>query len=94
MAVKADRKKNAKQFYRKLLLVYQARRRHELKAKHNAKDDSRPKAKAAYHRWNELEEGSDEEEIDGENDESFDNVHDSDSDNDNVNGCEWSSCLP
>ena len=88
MAVKADRKKNAKQFNPQLLVFYQARRRRELQAKHNAKDDSRPKAKAAYHRWNELEEGSDEEEIDEENDESFDNVHDSDSDNDNVNGRE------
>ena len=65
---------------------YQARRRRKLQAKHNAKDDSRPKAKAAFHRINELEEDSDEEEIDEENGESFDNDDDSDSDNNNVNG--------
>lgn len=81
MAVKADRKQNAKQFNPQLLLFYQARRRRELQAKHNAKDDARPKAKAAYHRINELEEDSDEEEIDEENDALSDNGDDSENDN-------------
>ena len=81
MAVKADRKQNAKQFNPQLLLFYQARHRRELQAKHNAKDDARPKAKAAYHRINELEEDSDEEEIDEENDALSDNGDDSENDN-------------
>ena len=81
MAVKADRKQNAKQFNPQLLLFYQARRRRELQAKHNAKDDARPKVKAAYHRINELEEDSDEEEIEEVNDELSDNGDDSDNEN-------------
>ncbi len=35
--------------------------RRKQQAKHNAKDDARPKAKAAYHCMNELEEGLNEE---------------------------------
>ena len=86
MEVKADRKKNAEQFNPQLLLFYQARHRRKQQVKHNAKDNSRPKVKAAYHCINELEEDSDEEEIDKENGDSFDNDNDSVSDNNNVNG--------
>jgi hypothetical protein len=39
---------------------FQARRRRKQLAKHNAKDDARPKAKAVYHCMNELEDNSDE----------------------------------
>ena len=42
MAVKADQ-------FNPQLLLFQAHRRREQLAKHNAKDDARPKAKAAYH---------------------------------------------
>jgi hypothetical protein len=70
MAVKNDRKKHAKQFNPQLLLFYQARRRREQQAKHNANNDARPKPKAAYHRMNELvAEDSDEEDEEG----SYDN---------------------
>ena len=48
---------------------FQARRRREHQAKHNAKDNARPKAKATYHRMNELAEDSDEEEMGNDNDE-------------------------
>ena len=65
MAVKTDRKKHAKEFNPQLLLFYQARRRREQQAKHNAKDDARPKPKAAYHRMNELAEDSDDEDEEG-----------------------------
>lgn len=65
MSVKADRKKHAKQFNPQLLLFYQARRRREQQAKHNANDNARPKPKAAYHRMNELAEDSDEEDDEG-----------------------------
>ena len=90
MAVNADRKKNAKQFNPQLLLFYQAQRRRKLQAKHNAKDNSRPKAKAAYHCVNELEGESDEEEMPEEkgdfSDTEEDSDNDNDNDNDNVNG--------
>jgi len=85
MAVKADRKQNAKQFNPQLLLFFQARRRREQLAKHNAKDDARPRAKVAYHRMNELEDDdSDDEDSAHENAELSDNENNSDSDNYNV----------
>jgi hypothetical protein len=53
---------------------FQARRRREQLAKHNAKDDARPRAKAAYHCMNELEDkDSDEEDSANENAELSDN---------------------
>jgi len=83
MAVKADRKQNAKQFNPQLLLFFQARRRREQLPKHNAKDDARPRAKVAYHRMNELEdEDSDSDEEDSANEKA--EFSDSDSDNYNV----------
>ncbi len=85
MAVKADRKQNAKQFNPQLLLFCQARCRCKQLAKHNAKDDPRPRAKVAYHRMNELEDDdSDDEDSAHENAELLDNENDSDSDNYNV----------
>jgi hypothetical protein len=85
MAVKADRKQNAKQFNPQLLLFFQARRRREQLAKHNAKDDARPKAKLAYHCMNELEDDdSDEEDSAHGNAELSDNENNTDSDNENV----------
>ncbi len=53
-------------------------------AKHNAKDDARPKAKAAYHCMNELEDNLDEEDSSNEKDELYNNENNSDSDNYNV----------
>ncbi len=54
-------------------------------AKHNAKDDARPRAKAAYHSMNELEEiDLDEEDSANEKAELSDNENNSDSDNYNV----------
>jgi hypothetical protein len=79
MAVKADRKQNAKQFNPQLLLFFQARRRREQLAKHNAKDDARPRAKVAYHRMNELEDDDlDDEDSAHENAELSDNENNSD----------------
>jgi hypothetical protein len=66
---------------------FQARRRRKQLAKHNAKDDARPKAKVAYHRMNELEdEDSDSDEEDSANEKAAlsDNDNNSDSDNYNV----------
>jgi hypothetical protein len=87
MAVKNDRKKNAKQFNPQLLLFYQARRRREQQAKHNAKDDARPKPKATYHRMNELAEDSDEEDEEGEyENRAFDDDDDDPTDEHDDNG--------
>ena len=84
MAVKTNRKKHSKQFNPQLLLSFQARRRHEHQAKHNAKDDARPKAKAAYHCMNELAaEDSDEEEMGNDNDESSEDEDDDHGDQNN-----------
>ena len=64
---------------------FQARRRREQHAKHNARDDARPRAKVAYHRMNELEDDdSDEEASAHENTELSDNENNSDSENYNV----------
>jgi hypothetical protein len=64
---------------------FQACRRRKQLAKHNAKDDARPRAKVAYHCMNELEDDdSDEEDSAHENAELSDNENDSDSDNYNV----------
>jgi hypothetical protein len=83
--VKADRKQNAKQFNPQLLLFIQARRRRKQLAKHNAKDDARPKAEVAYHCMNELEDNnSDEEDSAHENAELPDNENETDSDNYNA----------
>ena len=82
MAVKTDRKKHSKQFNPQLLLSFQARRRREHQAKHNAKDDARPKAKAAYHCMNELAADSDEEEMGNDNDESSKDESSKDEDDD------------
>ena len=85
MAVKTDRKQKAKQFNPQLLLFFQARRRREQLAKHNAKDDARPKAKVAYHCMNELEDDNlDEEDSAHEHPGLSDNENDSDSENYNV----------
>ncbi len=85
MAVKADRKQNAKQFNPQLLPFFQARRRCEQLAKHNAKDDARPKAKVAYHCMNQLEDDDlDDEDSAHENAELSDNENDSDRDIYNV----------
>jgi hypothetical protein len=85
MAVKADRKQNATQFNPQLLLFFQVCRRREQLAKHNAKDDARPRAKVAYHRMNELEDDNlDDEDSAHENAELSDNENNSDSDNYNV----------
>ena len=59
MAVKSDRKTQSKQLDPQLLLAFQARRRREYQAKHNANEDARPKAKVAYRRMNELGEDAD-----------------------------------
>ena len=83
MAVKSDRKKHSKQFNPQLLLSFQARRRREHQAKHNAKEDARPKAKAAYHRMNELAADSDEEEMGNDNDESSKDEDDDQGDQNN-----------
>ena len=83
MAVKTDRKKHSKQFNPQLLLFFQARRRREHQAKHNAKDDARPKAKAAYHCMNELAADSDEEEISNDNDEPSEDEDDDQGDQNN-----------
>ncbi len=84
MAVKADRKQNAKQFNPQLRLFQACRRRKQL-AKHNAKDDARPRAKVAFHRMNELEDDdSDEEASAHENTELSDNENNSDGENYNV----------
>ncbi len=64
---------------------FQARRRCKQLAKHNAKDDARPRAKVAYHRMNELEDNnSDDKDSAHENVELSDNENNSDSDNYNV----------
>ncbi len=64
---------------------FQACRRRKQLAKHNAKDDARPRAKAAYHRLNELEDdNSDDKDSAHENAELSDNENNSDSDNYNV----------
>jgi hypothetical protein len=64
---------------------FQARRRREQLAKHNVKDNARPRAKVAYHLMNELEDDdSDEEDSAHENAELSDNENNSDSDNYNV----------
>ena len=85
MAVKADRKQNATQFNPQLLLFFQVCRRREQLAKHNAKDDARPRAKAAYHCMNELEDKAlDEEDSANEKGELSNNENNSDSDNYNV----------
>ncbi len=64
---------------------FQARCRRKQLAKHNAKDDARPRAKVAYHRMNELEDNnSDDVDSAHENAELSDNENDSDSDNYNV----------
>ena len=83
MAVKTDRKKHSKQFNPQLLLFFQAWRCREHQAKHNAKDNARHKAKAAYHRMNELAEDSDEEEISNDNDESSEDEDDDQGDKNN-----------
>ena len=83
MAVKTDRKKHSKQVNPQLLLSFQARRRREHQAKHNAKDDARPKAKAAYHRMNELAADLDEEEMGNDNDESSEDEDDDQGDQNN-----------
>ena len=83
MAVKTDRKTHSKQFNPQLLLSFQARRRREHQAKHNAKEDARPKAKAAYHRMNELAEDSDEEEMGYDNDEPSEDEDDDQGDQNN-----------
>ena len=77
IAVKADRKQNAKQFNPQHLLFRACCCCKQL-AKHNAKDDARPKAKAAYHRINELKEDLDEEDSANEKAESSNNEDDSD----------------
>jgi len=59
IAVKADRKQNAKQFNPELLL-FKSLLPLQTTCKNNAKDDARPKAKAVYHCMNELEDNSDE----------------------------------
>jgi hypothetical protein len=64
---------------------FQACRRRKQLAKHNAKDDARPRAKVAYHCMNELEDDdSDDEDSAHENAELLDNKNNSDSDNYNV----------
>ncbi len=54
MTIKADRKQNAKQFNPQLLL-FLARRHRKQPCKTQCKDGARPRAKAAYHCMNELE---------------------------------------
>ena len=83
MAVKTNRKKHSKQFNPQLLPFFQARRHREHQAKHNAKDDARPKAKTAYHRMNELAEDLDEEEMGNDNDEPFEDEDDDQGDQNN-----------
>ena len=84
MAVMADRKQNAKEFNPQLLF-FQAHHGRKQLAKHNAKDDARPRAKAAYHCMNELEDKDSDEEVSAnENAELSNNENDSDSDNYNV----------
>ena len=83
MAVKTNRKKHSKQFNPQLLLSFQARRRREHQAKHNAKEDARPKAKAAYHCMNELAADLDEEEISYDNDEPSEDEDDEQGDQNN-----------
>jgi hypothetical protein len=62
--------------------LFQACPRRKQLAKHNAKDDTRPRAKAAYHCMNELEDkDSDEEDSVNENVELSDNENNSDNDN-------------
>ena len=61
----------------------QARRCREHQAKHNAKDDARPKAKAAYHCMYELAEDSDEEEMGFDNDEPSEDEDDDQGDQNN-----------
>jgi hypothetical protein len=64
---------------------FQACRRHKQLAKHNAKDDARPSAKAVYHCLNELEDkDSDEEDSANEKAELSNYENNSDSDNYNV----------
>ena len=64
---------------------FQARCRREQLAKHNAMDDARPRANAAYHCMNDQEDkDSDEEDSANENAELSNNENDSDSDNYNV----------
>ena len=64
---------------------FQAGRRCKQLAKHNAKDDARPRAKAAYHCMNELEDKAlDEEDSANEKGELSNNENNSDSDNYNV----------
>jgi hypothetical protein len=63
---------------------FQACCRREQLAKHNAKDDARPRAKAAYHCMNELEEDDSDEEDSAHDDAESDNENNSDSDNYNV----------
>ena len=83
MAVKTDRKTHSKQFNPQLLFSFQARRRREHQAKHNAKEDARPKAKAAYHCMNELAEDSDEEHMGYDNDEPSEDEDDDQGDQNN-----------
>jgi hypothetical protein len=84
LAVKADRKQNASSSIHSFFF-FQACCCCKQLAKHNAKDDARPRAKAAYHCMNELEDkDSDEEDSANENSELSDNENNSESDNYNV----------